>query len=179
VDTVGTFSQARRMGGFRSLIRLIYFTGHSSFAVPLGCRGAKTFTTEGTGEHRVNLRRSAFDVLLEHFFGIDGDEDAAAAGEDFIFFVEDLCGIDVDATADFDFAAFYAERFTQWNRLEILDGHLSRERNHMMKLIYFAHGIVEDAGDDAAVGMAGRSGVALAQEKVADEGLAFFVEDEF
>ncbi len=49
----------------------------------------------------------------------------------------------------------------------------------MMKLVYFAHGVVEDAGDDAAVGMAGRSSVALAQAKLADKGLAFFVEDEF
>jgi len=48
-----------------------------------------------------------------------------------------------------------------------------------MKLVYFAHGVVEDAGDDAAVGVAGRSGVALAQAKAADEGLAWLVEDEF
>jgi hypothetical protein len=49
----------------------------------------------------------------------------------------------------------------------------------MVKLVYFAHGVVEDAGDDATVGVAGRSGVALAQAKLADEGLALFVEDEF
>jgi hypothetical protein len=49
----------------------------------------------------------------------------------------------------------------------------------MVKLVYFAHCVVEDAGDDAAVGVAGWSGIALAQAKFADKGLAFFVEDEF
>ena len=47
-----------------------------------------------------------------------------------------------------------------------------------MELVYLAHGVVEDAGDDAAVAVAGRSGVALAQAELADEGLAGFVEDE-
>jgi hypothetical protein len=47
-----------------------------------------------------------------------------------------------------------------------------------MQLVYLAHGIVEDGGDDAAVAVAGRSGVTLAQAKAADEGLAIFIEDE-
>jgi hypothetical protein len=49
----------------------------------------------------------------------------------------------------------------------------------VVKLVDLAHGVVEDAGDDAAVAVAGRSGVAFAEAEVADEGLAFFVEDEF
>jgi hypothetical protein len=69
------------MGGFCLLIRLIHFTGHSSFAVPL----RKTFTTEDTEEAQGTA--STLDILFEHFFGVDGDEDAAAAGQDFIFFV--------------------------------------------------------------------------------------------
>ena len=48
-----------------------------------------------------------------------------------------------------------------------------------MEFVDLAHGVVEDAGDNAAVAVAGRSGVALAQAEAADEGLAFFVEDEF
>jgi len=48
-----------------------------------------------------------------------------------------------------------------------------------MELVHFAHGVVEDSGDDAAVAVAGRSGVALAETEAADEGLAIFVEDEF
>jgi len=48
-----------------------------------------------------------------------------------------------------------------------------------MEFVDLAHGVVEDAGDNAAVTVAGRSGVALAEAEVADEGLAFFVENEF
>ena len=47
------------------------------------------------------------------------------------------------------------------------------------EFVYLAHGIVEDGGNDAAVAMAGRSGVALAEAETADEGLAFVVEEEF
>ena len=67
----------------------------------------------------------------------------------------------------------------QGNRLEIFDGHLAGEGDDVMEFIHFAHGVVEDGGDDAAVAVAGRSGVAVAQAKAADEGLAFFVEEEF
>ncbi|MDQ1390632.1 MAG: hypothetical protein QOF56_4086 [Acidobacteriaceae bacterium] len=49
----------------------------------------------------------------------------------------------------------------------------------MVQFVNFAHGVVEDAGDDAAVAVAGRSGVAGAEAEAADEGLALFVEDEF
>jgi hypothetical protein len=45
-----------------------------------------------------------------------------------------------------------------------------------MEFVYFAHRVVKDGRDDAAVAVAGRSGVALAQAKFADEGLALFVE---
>jgi len=48
----------------------------------------------------------------------------------------------------------------------------------VVELVYFAHGVVEDAGNDPAVAVAGGSGVALAQAEVADKGLAGFVEDE-
>ena len=49
----------------------------------------------------------------------------------------------------------------------------------MAELVHFAHGIVEDGGDDAAVTVAGRSGVPLAETKAAHECLALFVEREF
>ena len=49
----------------------------------------------------------------------------------------------------------------------------------MVEFIYFAHGVVEDRGDDAAVGVAGRSGVAFAEAEAADESLVLLVENEF
>jgi len=84
----------------------------------------------------------------------------------------------VGAAALFDFAALDAERFVQRDGLEVFDRHLAGESDDVMELVDLAHGVVEDAGDDAAVAMAGRSGVALAEAEAADEGLAFFVEDE-
>ncbi len=48
----------------------------------------------------------------------------------------------------------------------------------MVQLVYLAHGVVEDAGDNSAVAVAGGAGVAFAQAEAADESLAFFVEDE-
>ena len=122
--------------------------------------------------------RLAFDIFREHFFGIDGDEDAAAAGQDFAPFVQDFGGIDVGAAALFDFAAFDSERFVQRDGLEIFDGHFTGEGDDMMQLVDLAHGVVEDAGDDAAVAVAGWSGVATAQTEFADEGLTLFVKDE-
>ena len=117
-------------------------------------------------------------VFGEHFFGVDGDEGAAAAGEDFVFFVEDFGGVNVGSSADFDLAAFDAERLVQRDRLQIFDGHLASECDDMMELVYFAHGIVEDACDDAAMAVARRSGVTLPEAEVADEGLPLFVEEE-
>ena len=49
----------------------------------------------------------------------------------------------------------------------------------MVEFVHLAHGVVEDCGDDAAVAVAGRSGVTLGEAEAADEGLPFFVEDEF
>src|SRR5579862_4655087 len=133
-------------------------------------------TTERTEDYRGS---SPFDIFGEHFFWIDSDEDAAAAGEHFSFFIEDLGGVDVGASALLDFAAFDAQRLLQRYGLEILDGHLPRERNYVVQLVYFAHGVVEDAGDDAAVAVAGGSGIALAEAELTNKGLAGFVEDEF
>ena len=121
----------------------------------------------------------ALDKFGEHFFGVDGDEDAAAAGEDFVFVVEDFGDVDVLASVDFFFAAFDAKRFIQRDGLEIFDRHFFGEGDDVVEFVYFAHGVVEDGGDDAAVGVAGRSGVALAEAEVADESLAGFVEEEF
>jgi hypothetical protein len=119
-----------------------------------------------------------FYVLCEHFLGIDGDEDAATAGQDFVFVVEDFGGVDVGASFLFYFAAFDAERLVERDGLEIFDGHFTGEGDDMMQLVDLAHRVVEDAGDDATVAVAGGSGVAAAEAEFANEGLALFVQDE-
>jgi hypothetical protein len=118
-------------------------------------------------------------VLGEHFFGVDGDEDAAAAGEDFVIFVQDFGGVDVGTSALFDFAAFDTEGFVERNGLEIFDGHFAGESDDVVEFVDLAHGVVEDTGDDASVAVAGRSGIAFAEAEFADEGLTGFVKNEF
>jgi len=110
-----------------------------------------------------------FYKLGEHFLRIDGDEDAAAAGEDFVFVVEDFGGVDVGASLHFFFAAFYAEGFVKRNGFQVFDGHLAGEGDDVMEFVDLAHGVVEDGGDDASVAVAGRSGVAFAEAEMADE----------
>jgi len=65
------------------------------------------------------------------------------------------------------------------NGFQVFDGHLAGEGDDVMEFVDLAHGVVEDGGDDASVAVAGRSGVAFAEAEMADESLAFFVEDEF
>jgi hypothetical protein len=59
------------------------------------------------------ILRLAFYIFGEHFFWVDGDEGAAAAGQDFVFVVEDFGDVDVSASVDFFFAAFDAQGLVQ------------------------------------------------------------------
>ena len=78
------------------------------------------------------------------------------------FLVQDFGLVDVLAAVDADFPALDAQRFLQRDGLQVFDGHFFGHRDHVAQLVDLAHGVVEDGGDDAAVAVAGRSGVALA-----------------
>ena len=121
----------------------------------------------------------SFYIFGEHLCGVDGDEDAAAASQDFIFFVQDFGGVDVLAALHAEATTFYTQGFVQRDWLEIFDGHFAGQRDYVMQFVHLSHGVVEDARDDAAVAVAGRSGVSVAEAEAADESLAGFVEDEF
>lgn len=77
-----------------------------------------------------------------------------------------------------DFPALDAERLVEGHGLKVFDMNLAGQGDHVAQLVHFAHGFVEEGGDDAAVAVAGRSGVALAQAKAANESLARFIEGE-
>lgn len=47
-----------------------------------------------------------------------------------------------------------------------------------MQLAQFAHGIVKDGGNDSAMAVAGRSGIAFAQAKMGDEMVALTIQKE-
>ena len=80
---------------------------------------------------------------------------------------------------DIVYAAAYQRRRHEMCIRDRFDRHLFGEGDDVVELVNLTHGVVEDAGYDAAVAVAGRSGVALAQAEAADEDLAGFVEDEF
>src|SRR4029077_15528466 len=115
----------------------------------------------------------------EHFFGVDGDEGASAAGQDFVFLVTNFSCVDVLAALNADFPALDVQGLVQGDGFEVFDGHFLSEGDDVVELVDLAHGVVEDGGDDAAVAVAGGSGVALAEAEFADEGLPLFVEGEF
>jgi hypothetical protein len=123
--------------------------------------------------------RSALHELGEHFLRVDGDEGAFAAGQHFVFIVSNFSAVDVDAALNADFPALDVQRFVQGDGLKVFNGHLFGEGDYVAEFVYLAHGVIEDGGDDAAVAVAGRAGVALAEAELADEGLAGFVEGEF
>ena len=129
-----------------------------------------------TGICKGGPRALSFGELAEHFFGVDGDEGPAAAGQHFSVFVENLGHVDVPAAVHADLAAFHAQGFVERDGLDVLDGHLFGEGNDVAQLVDLAHGVVEDGGDDAAVAVSGRAGVAFAEAEFADEAVPFLGE---
>ena len=83
------------------------------------------------------------------------------------------------AAVNADFPAFDVQRFMQRNGLQVFDSHFFGHGDNVAQFVHLAHGVVEDGGDDAAVAVAGRSGVALAEFEVADEDSALFIEGKF
>jgi hypothetical protein len=127
----------------------------------------------------VSFSQLSLRIFREHSFGIDGDENAATAGQDVAFFVENFRGIDVPGSANFDFASLDKQGFVQGDRLEVLDRHLTRQGDDMAQLVYLTHGVVENGGDDSSVAVAWRTGVAFAKSEAADRHLAVLVEGKF
>src|SRR5579863_10569545 len=80
--------------------------------------------------------RSAFYKLREHLFGIDGDEGAAAARQDFVFFVHDFGGIDVNAALDADFPALDVQWLVQRDGREIFDRHFFGQGHDVVEFVH-------------------------------------------
>src|SRR5438874_224860 len=71
---------------------------------------------------------------------------------------------------------FDAQRLVKRHRLHILDRHFRSHSHNLTKLAEFAHGVVEDGGDNAAMAVSGWAGVALAEPEAAYESISFLSE---
>ncbi len=87
--------------------------------------------------------------------------------------------IHVPASAHADLARFHAQRFVERHRPQVVHLHLRSQRDHLAQLVHFAHGLIENGGDDAAMAVSRRSGVALIQAEAANEHPALLVEGKF
>jgi Domain of unknown function (DUF5655)/Domain of unknown function (DUF4287) len=84
----------------------------------------------------------------------------------------------VAAAFDADATSFDMQRLVERDWFEIFDGHFFGEGDDVAEFVDLAHGVVEDAGDDAAVRVSGWAGVAFAEAKARDECSALFIECE-
>ena len=87
---------------------------------------------------------------------IDGDEQAPAAGQHFVFGIQNLGHVDVAATANAHLARFDAQRLVEWDRLKVVHGDLRGQRDYVAQLIYLAHRVVKDGSDHASVDAVGK-----------------------
>ena len=113
----------------------------------------------------------------KHALWIYGDKRSLAASQDFIFPVKDLGDIRVPASAHPKLPGFHSKRLIQGHWPKVVHGDLRGERDDFAQLVHLTHRIVEDSGNDSAVAMARRAGIALAETKAAHEAVALLVMD--
>ncbi len=98
------------------------------------------------------------------------DEEAAAGGQFVAFGIEDGSASPELAAVDaFDAAAQPDGRGGGYG-LQILDLKLARDGDFATSAVGFAHGFIEQRGDDAAVKIAGRSFVVIADDGLSGDG---------
>src|SRR6266566_9034439 len=112
----------------------------------------------------------------KYALGVNDDKDTFAPRQHSSIFAQDFGRVGEAAPAFAQFARFDAQRLVKRHGLQVLDGHFRSHRNNLAEFAEFAHGIVEDGGDDAAVAITGRAGIAFAQPKAAHETLSFLSE---
>jgi len=106
---------------------------------------------------------------------VDGDEEPLAAGKDFPFLIQDFGHIGVLSASDANFARLDPKRLVERHGLQVVDGDLRGEGDDVTQFVHFAHGFVQNRRYDTAVAVPGRTGVALAEAKAADEAIALFI----
>src|SRR3974390_180961 len=120
-----------------------------------------------------------FQELGPHTCGIDFDEGACAGRQHLSFGIADFGGAEVFAAVDADLPALRHQLRRERNRTDVVDLHGSGDGDDTAQLADFAHGLVEDGGDDASVRVHRRPLEALRQNKLTHEPFVIFVEMEF
>ena len=114
------------------------------------------------------------DVLVT-----DDQENAAAARENGSLLIQDFGGVSETAAALADVLGPDFERAIQRHWTQIFDGHSRGRSRGIEEPVHLRHGFVENGRDHATVTISGRTGVAFAETKAADELSAGFVQLEF
>jgi len=121
---------------------------------------------------------SSLYEFAKHFLRVNGNEGTTAAGEDFPLLVRDFGHVNVPAPVDADFPALDPQRRVKRHGLDVFNGHFFGQGDDLTELVYLAHGIVENAGDDASVAVARRARIPVAQIEIANEAAVLFIERE-
>jgi hypothetical protein len=119
------------------------------------------------------------DELGKHSGRVDGDELSRASRQHLTLIVSDLGQVGVLAAVRMLVAGGDDQGFPQRNRLEILHVHRPGQSDHFAELVDFAHGLIQDRGDYAAVGMSGRPLIAARQLELADSLAGLLIDIEF
>lgn len=151
------------------------------------CRGEHTILLAGKdfccSESRPGLgrRRSGHGgphPAGKHLFRVDGDERPDTPRQDFALAVADLRYVRV-------FAPLYAllppggsQELAQRHRFHIPDLHRAGKGQDVAKLVYLAHGLVKDGGDNSAVRVPRRPRVPARQFEMANGFPRIFIQRE-
>ena len=118
-------------------------------------------------------------MACKHLFRINGDERPGAARQNLTLGIADFCHVRVPPAVHFFLETSHRKWLAKRNRPEILDLHGPGKGQHVAKLVYLAHGFVEDSSDDTAVSMAGRPSVFAREFEMANCPAGLFVQCEF
>ena len=116
--------------------------------------------------------------LLAKQIGIDGEEDGLGAGEGCAGFIRDFGFAAVNPSRFLDVTAGEQERRGERDGLEVVHFHLAGHGEDAELAVGFAHGFVEQGGDDASVSVSGRTFEAVWHAHSADDGL-LLVDEKF
>ena len=116
---------SRQLNLFVMVLRvspLLHSTAGEGIAEPReGSSNRIKIDVKGDGQecpsHTKGLRGLALHEFAEHFFGVDGDEGAAAAGQYLVFLVANFSGVDVLAALNAHFPALDMQRLVQGDGL--------------------------------------------------------------